>query len=49
MSPDSQQMQGLASSDNQIKGIQGKEPKTSFQKEGYPDLFLPICRKLQDK
>ena len=42
MSPDSQQVQGLSSSDNQIKGTQGREPKTSIQKEGYPDLFLPV-------
>ena len=49
MSPDTQQTKGLSSSDNQIKGTQGRDPKTSFQKEGYPDLFLPICRKLQDK
>ena len=34
MSPDSQQVKGLSSSDNQIKGTQGKEPKTSIQKEG---------------
>ena len=33
---------GLSLSDNQIKGTQGREPKTSIQKEGYPDLFLPI-------
>ena len=42
MSPDTQQIKGLSSSDNQIKGTQGKEPKTSNEKEGYPDLFLPI-------
>ena len=42
MSPDSQQIKGLSSGDNQIKGTQGKEPKTSIQKEGYPDLFLPV-------
>ena len=43
MSPDSQlQNKGLSSDDNQIKGTQGKEPKTSIQKEGYPDLFLPV-------
>ena len=32
----------MSSSDNQIKGTQGREPTTSIQKEGYPDLFLPI-------
>ena len=43
MSPGSQQqVKGLSLDDNQIKGTQGKEPKTSFQKEGYPDLFLPF-------
>ena len=42
MSPSSQQIKRLSSGDNQIKGTQGKEPKTSIQKEGYPDLFLPI-------
>ena len=42
MSPDTQQTKRLSSSDNQIKGTQGREPKTSIQKEGYPDLFLPI-------
>ena len=43
MSPDKQQTKGLSSSDNQIKRTQGKEPKTSIQREGYPDLFLPIA------
>ena len=43
MSPDTQQqVKGLSSDDNQIKGIQGKEPKSYIQKEGYPDLFLPV-------
>ena len=44
MSPDmhKQQTKGLSSSDNQMKGTQGKKSKTSIQKEGYPDLFLPI-------
>ena len=43
MSPGSQQPnKGLSSDDNQIKGTQGKEPKTSIQKEGYSDLFLPV-------
>ena len=42
MSPGSQQIKRLSSGDNQIKGTQGKEPKTSIQKEVYPDLFLPI-------
>ena len=47
MSPDAQQTKGLSTGDNQIKGTQGKEPKTSIQKEGYPDLFLPVVEKLQ--
>ena len=43
MSPNSQQqVKGLSVSDNHIKGTQGKEPKSSIQKEGYPDLFLPV-------
>ena len=43
MSPDSQQqVKGLSSDDNQIKGMQGKDSKSSIQKEGYPDLFLPV-------
>ena len=42
MAPDTQQSKGLSSSDNQIKGIQGGKPTTSNQKEGYPDLFLPV-------
>ena len=42
MSPDIQQTKGLSSGDNQIKGTQGREPISSIQKEGYPDLFLPI-------
>ena len=43
MSPGSQQQnKGLSSDDNQVKGKQGKESKTSIQKEGYPDLFLPV-------
>ena len=42
MSPDKPQTKGLSSNDNQIKGTQGREPITSLQKEGYPDLFLPI-------
>ena len=42
MAPDAQQSKGLSSSDNQIKGIQGGKPTTSNQKEGYPDLFLPV-------
>ena len=40
MSPGTQQTKGLSSSDNQIKRTQGKESKTSIQKERYPDLFL---------
>ena len=42
MAPDTQQSKGLSSSDNQIKAIQGGKLMTSNQKEGYPDLFLPI-------
>ena len=42
MAPDTQQSKGLSTSDNQIKGIQGGKPTTSNQKEGYPDLFLPV-------
>ena len=42
MSPDAQQTKGLSTDDNQMKGTQGKKPKTSIQKEGYPDLFLPV-------
>ena len=42
MSPDAQQTKGLSLSDNQMKGTQGKKSKPSIQKEGYPDLFLPI-------
>ena len=48
MSPSSQQQtKGLSSNDNQIEVVKSKEPKTSSQKEDYPDLFLPImenCR-----
>ena len=42
MSPDAQQTKGLSLSDNQIKGTQGKKSKPFIQKEGYPDLFLPV-------
>ena len=42
MAPDAQQSKGLSSSDNQIKGLQGRKPTTSNQKEGYPHLFLPV-------
>ena len=42
MALDTQQSKGLSLSDNQIKGIQGRKPTTSNQKEGYPDLFLPV-------
>ena len=42
MSPGSQQNRGLSSDDNQLKGTQEKKTKTSIQKEGYPDLFLPV-------
>ena len=39
---DTQQLKGLSPSDNQMKGIQGRNPTTSDQKESYPDLFLPV-------
>ena len=43
MSPSSQQhTKGLSSNDNQKEVVKSKEPKTSSQKEDYPDLFLPI-------
>ena len=42
MAPDTQQSKGLSPSDNQMKGIQGRKPTTSNQKESYPDLFLPV-------
>ena len=45
MSPGSQQQnKGLPSDDNQIKGMQGKDSKSSIPKEGYPDLFLPVVK-----
>ena len=43
MSPGTQQTKGLSSSHNQTKRTQGNESKTSIQKEGYPDLFLPVA------
>ena len=42
MTPDTQQSKGLSPIDNQKKGIQGRNPTTSDQKESYPDLFLPV-------
>ena len=42
MTPDTQQSKGLSPMDNQMKGIQGRKPTTSDQKESYPDLFLPV-------
>ena len=42
MTPDTQQMKGLSPLDNPMKGIQGRNPTTSDQKESYPDLFLPV-------
>ena len=42
MAPDTQQSKGLSPSDNQMKGIQGRKPTTSEQKESYPDLFLLV-------
>ena len=42
-SPGSQQhTKGLSSNDNQKEMVKSKEPKTSSQKEDYPNLFLPI-------
>ena len=40
--PNTQQSKSLLPSDNQMKGIQVRKPTTSNQKEGYPDLFLPV-------
>ena len=42
MTTDTQQAKGLSPIDNQMKGIQGRDPTTSDQKESYPDLFLPV-------
>ena len=43
MSPDTQQpVKGLSLDKDQLKRMQGKKPKTSTQKEGYPVLFLPV-------
>ena len=43
MSPSSQQQtKGLSSNNNQTEVAKSKEPKASLQKEGYPDLFLPV-------
>ena len=42
MTTDTQQAKGLSPNDNQMKGIQGRDPTTSDQKESYPDLFLPV-------
>ena len=42
MTTDTQQAKGLSPIDNQMKGIQGRDPTTSEQKESYPDLFLPV-------
>ena len=42
MTPDALQSKGVSPSDNQIKGLQGRKPMTSNQKEGYPNLFLPV-------
>ena len=42
MTPDTQQSKDLSPIDNQMKGIQGRNPTTSDQKESYPDLFLPV-------
>ena len=42
MAPDAEHSKELSPSDNQTKGLQGRKPTTSNQKEGYPDLFLPV-------
>ena len=42
MSPDTQQVKGLPSSDNQIKRTQGREPKTSIQKKDILIYFYPL-------
>ena len=42
MTSDTQQLKGLSPIDNQMKGIQARNPTTSDQKESYPDLFLPV-------
>ena len=42
MAPDKQQSKELSPSDNQTKGLQDRKPTTSNQKEGDPDLFLPV-------
>ena len=42
MTSDTQQLKGLSPSDNQMKGIQDSKTTTFNQKEGYPDLFLPV-------
>ena len=42
ITPDIQQSKGLSPIDNQIEGIQGRNPTTSDQKESFPDLFLPV-------
>ena len=43
MSPGSQQQtKGLPSIDYQTEVTKSKEPKASLQKEGFPDLFLPV-------
>ena len=42
MTPETQQSKGLSPIDNQMKGIQGRDPTTSEQKESHPDLFLPV-------
>ena len=42
-SPGSQQhIKGLSSNNHQKEVVKSKEPKTSSQREDYPDLFLPI-------
>ena len=42
MAPDKQQPKELSPSDHQTKRLQGRKPTTHDQKEGYPDLFLPV-------
>ena len=43
MSPGTQQTKASPSSGNQMKGTQNKKSKAFLQKEGYPDLFLPVA------
>ena len=42
ITPDTQQLKDLSLINNQMKGIQGRNPTTSDQNESYLDLFLPV-------